>query len=187
MSPSVASMESRWKFAACIFAVTLIGHVEAISAQAAKPNSPIPERPLRVVVLNATDPTLPAFMAIDKGTRAAFADPGGPRFDVYSETLDVMRFANANFEPEILAPISKKYANIPIDAVIALSPPGLDFAMRYRDRLWPDAPIIFHSIPESALRGRTLPPATTGLYNRLDYAGTVDLALRLRPLLSRHC
>jgi signal transduction histidine kinase len=186
MFNSMVPMESCWKSEWCLIAAMLICCAAGVvKAQPDKTPGPVPEHPWQVVVLNATDPTLPAFMAIDRGTRAAFAAPDGPRVDVHSETLDVMRFPRANFEAELLALISKKYENLHIDAVIAVSPPGLDFAARYRDRLWPNAPIVFHSIPEAGLVGRPLPLATTGIYNRFDYAGTVDLALRLRPETKR--
>ncbi len=95
-----------------------------------------------MVILTASDSTLPAFVAIDKGTRAVLAASTQPRFEVFTEPLDLMRFPGAKFEPELLALMAKKYANQHIDAIIAAGPPALEFAARHRDRLWPGAPIL---------------------------------------------
>ena len=137
--------------------------------------------PWRVVILSGTDPTLPAFVAIDRAMRGALSAPGTHPIEFYLETLDTMRFPGAQIEPEMIALLRKKYANERVDAVIAVVPAGLAFAERHRDDIWPGAAIIFHSVAESELRGRTLPPRTTGIPLRFDIAGTADLALYLRP------
>src|SRR5262245_61504015 len=121
------------------------------------------DRPWRVVILNGTDPYLPAFMAIDRATRAALTAPGAHPAESYSEALDRMRFPGAEIEAEVLALLRRKYANQHIDAVIAVTPPALDFAERHRDLLWPAAYIVFHSVSEEVLRKRTLLPVTTGV------------------------
>lgn len=135
----------------------------------------------RVVILSGTDPTLPAFLAIDRAMRGALNRPGTHPIEFYLETLDTMRFPGAQIEAEMLALLRKKYANEHVDAVIAVVPAGLAFAERYRDEIWPDAAIIFHSVAENELRGRTLARRTTGIPLRFEIAGTADLALRLRP------
>lgn len=143
------------------------------------------ERPWRVVILNASDAHLPAFVVMDRATRDVLQAPGGRPVEIYAETLDFLRFPDAKLEPEVLALLGKKYANRPVDAVIAAATDALDFAERHRDALWPHAVIVFHSVWDDALRGRVLPPATTGIPLRLDIAGTAELALRLRPKTQR--
>jgi signal transduction histidine kinase len=143
------------------------------------------ERPWRIVILNGTDPYLPAFIAIDRATRAELAAPGTHPAEIYSETLDMMRFPGAELEPEVLALLRRKYANQHIDAVISVTPAALAFAERHRDTLWPAAYIVFHSVSDEVLRGRTLLPQTTGVRFRHDVAGAAELALRLRPSAQR--
>jgi signal transduction histidine kinase len=141
--------------------------------------------PWRVVILSGTDPTLPAFVAIDRAMRGALNAPGTHPVELYLESLDTMRFPGAQIEPEMLALLKKKYAKERVDAVIAVVPAGLAFAERHRDDIWPGAAIVFHSVAENELRGRTLAPRTTGIPARFDMAGTADLALRLRPSTRR--
>jgi signal transduction histidine kinase len=143
------------------------------------------ERPWRILILNGTDPQLPAFVAIDRATRAALVVPDAHPVEIYSEALDMMRFPGAELEPEILALFRRKYASQRIDAVIAVTPAALDFAERHRGSLWPGAYIVFHSVSWEAVRGRTLLPVTTGVPLRHDVVGTAELALRLRPSSER--
>src|SRR5262249_8670347 len=62
---------------------------------------------------------------------------------------------------------------------------SLDFAEKYRSRLWHDARIVFTGVPAELLRGREFPPTTIGIPLQHDLAGTVDLALRMRPSTRR--
>lgn len=139
------------------------------------------EPPWRVVILNATDANLPAFVTLDRATRAVLTAPGAHPVEIYAETLDMTRFPAENLEPEVLALLRKKYAARSVDAVIAVATPALDFAERHRDVLWPAATIVFHSVPADTLRGRRLLPWTSGIPLDFDFARSVDLALRLRP------
>jgi signal transduction histidine kinase len=162
-----------------------LGFLLAIACAVAATFATAAERPWRVVILNGSDPTLPAFVAIDRAMRAALNAPGTHPIELYLETLDMMRFPGAELEAELLALLRKKYAGDPVDAVIAVIPSALAFAERYRDAIWPGAVIIFHSVSENELRGRTLAPRTTGIALRHDIDGTAALALRLRPA-TRH-
>jgi signal transduction histidine kinase len=139
----------------------------------------------RVVVLNGSDPNLPAFISIDQAMRADLTAPGRPPVEIFSETLDMMRFPGADFEAEMMALLRKKYGRHPIDAVVAVAPAALDFAERHRQELWPRAAIVFHSVPDEVLRARPAARGTVGVLVHHDVSGTLDLALRLRPQTRR--
>jgi signal transduction histidine kinase len=143
------------------------------------------ERPWRVVVLNDGDPTLPAFIAIDRGLRAVLSAPGKHPVDVFYETLDVLRFPEALFERELVAMLAKKYETSGVDAVVAIGISALRFAEKHRDRLWPEAPVLFSGVPPDFLRERRLPPGATGFSRAYDLAGAAEIALRLRPSTRR--
>src|SRR5262249_25093427 len=111
--------------------------------------------------------------------------PGRHRVDVFSETLDMMRFPAAQIEGELTALFAKKYAAMHVDTVVAIGAASLDFSEKYRSRLWPDARIVFTGVPAELLRGREFAPTTTGIPLQHDLAGTVDLALSMRPATRR--
>ena len=128
---------------------------------------------------------LPANAALDSAMRKALAEPGRHPVDTFSESLDVMRFPQAQLEDEIVALLAKKYATMHVDAVVAAGPAALDFAEKHRSELWPDARILFQLIPLEKLRNRPLSPTTTGIPVQYDLAGTVELAIALRPTTRR--
>ena len=135
----------------------------------------------RVLILNATDPYLPAYLVIDAAMRETLAKDTTRRFVYFSEPLDAQRFDWKQYEPEYLALLVKKYKGLRIDVVVAVTQPALDFANEHRNELWPDAWVVFHGIPARALEKVALPERVTGVVSREDVGGTLDLARRLQP------
>ena len=140
----------------------------------------------RVVILNAADPYLPAFLALDRSLREAItrAEHGAPT-EFYAETLDMFRFPQTLLAEDIVALLRKKYRGLKVDVVVAAGSIALDFAQRYRAEIWPGAAIVFHSVPVTSLERRGLDPHTIGVPVRLEFGQTLDLALRLRPATRR--
>jgi signal transduction histidine kinase len=156
-------------------AVALAGAVCGAPVQADDSNR------YRIVTLNAADPYLPAFVALDQAMRDEIRARLGPRAEFYAETLDMLRFPRAQFEQQILALLREKYRDLKVDVVVANAKPALEFAERHGGDLWPGAAIVFKVVPTWALQGRTLGPRTTGTPVRYEIRATLDLALRLRP------
>jgi len=73
------------------FALAASGPAQGLPAPAAA----AAQEPRRVVILNEADPTLPAFVLVDRGIRAVLADPNRPRVDIFYEVLDMLRFPGA--------------------------------------------------------------------------------------------
>ena len=116
----------------------------------------------RVLILNATDPYLPAYLVIDAAMRETLAKDTTRRFVYFSEPLDAQRFDWKQYEPEYLALLVKKYKGLRIDVVVAVTQPALDFANEHGNELWPDAWVVFHGIPARALEKVCSPRARNG-------------------------
>jgi hypothetical protein len=139
------------------------------------------ETETRILILNATDPYLPAYRAIDATMRETLAKDTTQHFAYFSETLDGQRFDWKQYEAEFLALLVKKYERLRIDVVVAITQPALDFANDYGRQLWPGASIVFHAISARKLNKAALPARVTGVVNPEDVDGTLDLAQRLQP------
>lgn len=139
------------------------------------------EDPARVLILNALDPYLPAYLAIDGAMRANLASETGRRIVLFSEPLDAQRFAVDSLEPELLALLTKKYRALPIDVVVTVTKPAFDFYVKHGQQLWPGSRLVFHGLPDPGNQLPTVPPGAVGLVNRDDFGGTLDLARRLQP------
>lgn len=135
----------------------------------------------RVVILNATDPYLPAFVALDSGLRAAVRENSPGAVELYAETLDMHRFQRKLLDRDLVALLQRKYRDLRIDVVVTLAPLALDFAQRHRNDIWNGATIVFNSLSSESLAERKLGPDVIGLPHRLALGQTLDLALRLRP------
>jgi hypothetical protein len=135
----------------------------------------------RVVILNSTDPYLPAFLALDAALREVIRACSRAPADLYAEALDMHRFPPELLGQDVVALLRKKYRDLRVDVVVADAAIALDFAQRHRAEIWPGAAIVFNSVPAAELRERTLEPRTIGIPVRLEFGQTLDLALRLRP------
>jgi hypothetical protein len=135
----------------------------------------------RILLLNAADPYLPAYVVIDEAMRETLAQDTTRQFEYFSETLDGQRFDWRKFEPEFLDLLVKKYNGLHIDIVVAITQPALDFVNEHGKELWPDAWVVFHTIPARTFENIALPPRQTGVVTREDIGGTLDLARRLQP------
>ena len=143
------------------------------------------QRETRVLFINGTDPTLPALIAHDTALRATLAKDPTRRFQFFSEALDSHRFAFAGYEQEFLALLRKKYSGLTFDVIVPVTEPAFDFVRRHRSEMWPDAWVLFHSVPPRAIQGIELPPRMAGIVTRRTVGKTLDLARKLQPNVQR--
>jgi signal transduction histidine kinase len=135
----------------------------------------------RVVILNATDPYLPAFLALDSALREAIRAGRTAPTELFAEPLDMHRFPRKLLDDDVAALLRKKYRGLKVDVVVASAPIALDFARRHRDDIWPGAAIVFNTVLVTQLEGHELDPRIVGVPLRLELDQTLELALRLRP------
>jgi signal transduction histidine kinase len=143
------------------------------------------EEDARVLILNAMDPYLPVYLAIDAPMRAALSEETARPVILLSEALDAQRFAIESLEPELVAFLTKKYSALRIDVVVAVTQAALEFVKRHRDGLWPGARIVYVGYPGEAMGPPALPAYATGVVTHTDLAGTIDIAWRLQPHAKR--
>ena len=137
------------------------------------------------MILNPGDADLPAFVALGDTLRATLDAPDRHPVNVFTEPLDMLRFPHARYESELVAVFKKKYADVPVDAVVALTEPAYRFASRYVTVLWPGARIFFDWIPEADLPAHANASTAAGFTLQYDIAGIAELALRMQPELQR--
>jgi signal transduction histidine kinase len=164
----------------CI-AIAVIGAACSFDAAADTDVSPRNELPWRVLILQGYDPWLASAVQFEQTLRPTLY-ANVPRFvDVYTETLDSGRFRSSDLEATFLALLRQKYSHDRPDLIIAGAPFALDFALRHRAELWPDAPIVFFGVSPRAWAGRPRPANVTGQLLDYDPSKTLALALRLSP------
>jgi ABC-type uncharacterized transport system substrate-binding protein len=157
-----------------------------ISSSAIAADSPSPvidetERPVNVLLLFASPRLTPAQIAIDEAFRSTLTSRLSAPVYFYTEYLDLTLFQGDEPRPELRALLEHKYRGVKLDLVVALASRALRFAVQNRADLFPGAPIVFASVDRAALGDLALEDDVTGIWLNIDWAGTLDAALRLQP------
>ena len=94
-----------------------------------------------------------------------------------SKTRDSMKKV---YRESLAETLRRGYGGVKLDLVIAATYPVLQFAMQYRDKMFPGVPIVFTDV--SDLEGRQkMWPGVTGVISSVGMRETIDLALHLHP------
>ena len=93
--------------------------------------------------------------------------------------LDNPRFEQKAYQDQFAEALLTAYASDNPDLIVTVSTPALQFAVRYRDKLFPGVPIVFMS--NSLLIPEKMWPGVTGVESTIGVRETIDLALRLHP------
>ncbi len=104
-----------------------------------------------------------------------------PRMEMLVEHLDTKKFPDKRHFPELANLFSIKHRGIRFDVVVALDNAALEFALRYRERLFPDVPMVFCGINDYEPEMVAGQSKVTGVAEYHDMVGTVAMALRLHP------
>ncbi len=123
----------------------------------------------------------PGNALVDEGIRSTFAAGSHERIEIYNEYLDISRSPGAAQQQLQAELLQQKFAGRKVDLVITGLSTALDFALKYRDQVFPGVPVVFLAVEQRELKARKLPPDVIGVPIKLDFAGTLDLALRLHP------
>ena len=154
-----------------ILCIILAGWVVALPASAAEEREES-----HVLILNGSDPYLPAYLAVDAGMRARLAASPTRRVVFFSEPLDAQRFPLETLEAEYTALLAKKYARLRIDVVVTVTQGALDFFERHGKQMWPGARVVYQGG-----RPKALPPGATAVVADWDIQGTIALGRRMQP------
>ena len=105
----------------------------------------------------------------------------GKRVDLDEVSLDMARYAQPDMEEPFVEFLLKRLAKWHPDLVVPIGSPAGRFVAKFRDRLFPDTPVIY-----TGMDRRTLPPDAfqknaTFVGEDFDLAGLVEDILQLAP------
>jgi signal transduction histidine kinase len=135
--------------------------------------------PKRIVALYWYDKDFPANVDFDRSFQSALESTPAGSIEYHAEYVDSEHFPGEHQSEVLHDYLRKKYADHPIDVVVALSDVALEFLLNHRDDLFTHTPIVFVSTrrPNEAQYG----PGLTGIVQGGGYRKTLDLAIRLHP------
>ena len=135
-------------------------------------------------MLHSSAEGFPNSPVIDEGVREAVAR-SGIRMAYFVEYLESYRFPEELASLALRDYVRAKYSGVRIDAVLADSNTSLQFALRHRDTLFPQAPIVFAAATQPGVDLQRRVAGVTGIIRDPSVRDTLALALRLQPSTRR--
>jgi PAS domain S-box-containing protein len=99
----------------------------------------------------------------------------------YWENLDLARFEGTSYRADLEEWLRNKYHDHKMDAIVASGETSIDFVLKVRPKVWPEAPVIAigtKGVETTLLAGQT---NVTGVTVDIDVLGTLKMALILFP------
>ena len=149
-----------------------------LSIQAVRPD--VAEARSRILLVFDEDNDFPGLAAINRSLREAFTTDLGGDVEFYSESLNLSQFPGSGYDAVLRDHFRRKYAGVPLDLIVAVMDPSVEFLLRHR-ALFLGVPIVFFGADRFDLQGRTLGADITGVVLKRDYAPTLEIALKLHP------
>ena len=141
--------------------------------------------PRTVLTVHWSAEDFPSTPLIDESIRQVLLSHTAVPVDYFAEYLESDRFPSQEAEQALRDYINRKFNGRRIDVVLAVSDPALEFVLRHRAELFPDAPVVASLSnvpdPQTLAAGAGL----TGVAGGVAYDKTLDLALRLQPNTKR--
>lgn len=134
----------------------------------------------KVLILHSYSPEYKWTDDTIKGITAATRE-AGERVSLKSEFMGTKRVFDPEYFRLLFETYRHKYRGSRFDAIIATDNDALTFMLHYRDKLFPNTPVIFcgaNQFHPSQLGGARL---FTGVNEHADIKATLDLALKLHP------
>ena len=153
--------------ASALFCLWMLGAVPAFA-----------QAPKNVLVLTSEGIEMPGLaLVIDQAISGIRASSGPVNF--YVESLELSRFPTD--AEQLVALYKQRYAAHRVDLVIAVCAPALDFALRYRDKIFGDVPILFGFVDPSMVPPLRPGARVSGVFAAPDWVNLIKLALKLHP------
>jgi signal transduction histidine kinase len=166
---------------ACVGWLQLVA-VAALATAAAEVTALAQPRSARtVLVVHWGTEDFPTNLVEDAGIRTALMSGDDPAIDYFAEYLESETLPAEAATLALRNYIAEKYAGRRIDLVVAVAQASLQFALRFRADLFPDAPIVYRGIAEVDTATRNSGAGVTGLLTSGGFSETLKLALDLHP------
>lgn len=111
-------------------------------------------------------------------------EESGKELEIYIEYLDWKKFPTDHNEKGFYDLIQYKYADKKMDIVICTDDAAFQFALKYREDLFENTPIVFSGVLETSFEELvTNQDNYTGIMQVMDPYGTIEAAKKINPAL----
>jgi PAS domain S-box-containing protein len=137
--------------------------------------------PRRALLLYPYDNEHPFTLSAGAAIRKRLIEKSPTKVDIYSDFLDLDRFASDSDEARGARYLAEKHAREPPEILIPLGTEAYRFARKYRETFAPGVPIVFCCVTPELATATDRPRDVTGDYGEFDAGKTIALARKLQP------
>ena len=141
--------------------------------------------PRTVLTVHWGSEDYPTNPVLDSSIRDALLSRPDAVIDYYAEYPESESFSAEDASLALHDYIHRKYGGRRIDVVVASADPALEFVLRFRPELFPDAAVVYRGVAPVDPALREAGAGLTGIRTSENLADTLQLALRLHPATER--
>ena len=143
-------------------------------------NAPAAE-PKRVLLIHSFGSGTPPFTVESTAFETELVQKMGERVDLDEVSLDMARYADPDMQEAIVDYLQKRKAKWRPDLVVTIGAPAGIFAANYRDRLFPETPILYATLDRRLLPPGALDNNATYIGQIYDIPGFIEDMLQIAP------
>src|SRR4051812_41542014 len=139
------------------------------------------ERPRRVLMVHSFGSSAPPFTTHSTAFESTIKHELGTAVDLDEVSLDMARYAQPDMEQAFAEFLGKRIAEWQPDLVVPIGSPAGRFVAKFRDKLFPQTPVIYTGMDRRTLPADAVAKNATFVGEDFDLKGLVEDMLQLDP------
>ena len=137
--------------------------------------------PKRVLLVHSFGSATPPFTVESTAFETELVEKMGERVDLDEVSLDMARYADNDMQEAIVDYLQKRQAKWKPDLVVPIGSPAGIFVAKYRDRLFPEAPILYATLDRRLLPSGALDKNAAYIGQIYEIPGFLEDMLQIAP------
>src|SRR6476660_1722437 len=155
---------------AVVLAIPFLGTGNAAAAE-----------PKRVLLIHSFSSAAPPFTVESMAFETELVDKMGERVDLDEVSLDMARYADSDMQEAIVDYLQKRQRKWEPDLVVQIGAPAAIFVAKYRDRLFPETPVVYASADRRLLPVGALEKNAAYVGQVYEIPGLLEDMLQIAP------
>ncbi len=139
------------------------------------------ERPRRVLMVHSFGSSAPPFTTHSTAFESTLKRELGTAVDLDEVSLDMARYAQPDMEEAFAEFLGKRMSEWQPDLVVPIGSPAGKFVAKFRDKLFPQTPVIYSGMDRRTLPADAFAKNATFVGENFDLKGLVEDILQLDP------